>query len=188
MPDEGTPQDPANRTPGQEAPPEPPPAPSRPEAVTVTAPENALPEVTLEALPDALRDAVARAGWPSLLPVQARTIPYMLARRDLMVQSRTGSGKTGAFLLPILERTDFSKDACQALILVPTRELALQVAHNLLVSHGRVVPVIRQRCPSASHRTPVSYGMTQPASSKTRVVPADAMRRQFLRQCCNCHS
>jgi len=52
----------------------------------------------------------------------------MFASRDLMVQSRTGSGKTGAFLLPIIDRIDARKDTCQALVLVPTRELAQQVA------------------------------------------------------------
>lgn len=61
------------------------------------------------------------------MPVQARAIPYLLARRDMMIQARTGSGKTGAFLLPMLERLDPKKDRCQALILVPTRELAQQV-------------------------------------------------------------
>ncbi len=90
-------------------------------------PENALAETTLEALPEKLRDAAARAGWTSLVPVQARTIPYMLAARNMMIQARTGSGKTGAFLLPMLARLDPQRDTCQALILVPTRELARQV-------------------------------------------------------------
>ncbi len=75
-----------------------------------------------------MQGAVANAGWTSLTPVQNKAIPYMLAGRDLMVQSRTGSGKTGAFLLPILERIDSKRDVTQALILVPTRELAQQVA------------------------------------------------------------
>ncbi|MGH2570007.1 MAG: DEAD/DEAH box helicase, partial [bacterium] len=65
--------------------------------------------------------------------------------RDLMVQSRTGSGKTGAFLLPILERVDSRRPACQALVLVPTRELAHQVhgeAEKMAEgSRVRVVPV-----------------------------------------------
>lgn len=61
------------------------------------------------------------------MPVQAKTIPYILARRDMMIQSRTGSGKTGAYLLPILQRIRVDQPNCQALILVPTRELALQV-------------------------------------------------------------
>ena len=91
-------------------------------------PENALPEVTMEELPAQTREAALRAGWTELMPVQAKTIPYILARRDLMIQSRTGSGKTGAFILPILERLDNRQNVCQALVLVPTRELARQVA------------------------------------------------------------
>jgi len=67
-------------------------------------------------------------GWTSLLPVQAKAIPYVRAGHDLMVQSRTGSGKTGAFVIPILERIDPQEASCQALVLVPTRELARQVA------------------------------------------------------------
>jgi ATP-dependent RNA helicase DeaD len=91
-------------------------------------PERALPQMTLQDLPPVVREAIARAGWPQLMPVQAKAMPYLLQRRDLMVQSRTGSGKTGAFLLPMLTLLDPSVAACQALILVPTRELALQVA------------------------------------------------------------
>ncbi len=102
----------------------------------VIEPENALPEATLEGLPEPLQAACARAGWTALLPVQARAIPYMLAGRNLMVQSQTGSGKTGAFLLPILERIDKGKGACQALILVPTRELAQQVAREAELLRG----------------------------------------------------
>lgn len=99
-------------------------------------PENALPVAALEGLPGPLREACARAGWTQLLPVQARAIPYMLAGRNLMVQSQTGSGKTGAFLLPILARIDAEKGACQALILVPTRELAQQVAREAEILRG----------------------------------------------------
>jgi ATP-dependent RNA helicase DeaD len=88
---------------------------------------NPLPDLTFEQLPTHLREAAARAGWGELMPVQARAIPYLLARRNMMIQARTGSGKTGAFLLPMLERLDASRANCQALILVPTRELARQV-------------------------------------------------------------
>ena len=94
----------------------------------IAEPDNALPDIALAQLPETMRAAVANAGWSSLMPVQAKAIPYMLAGRDLMVQSRTGSGKTGAFLLPILDRIRPDKDVCQALVLVPTRELANQVA------------------------------------------------------------
>jgi ATP-dependent RNA helicase DeaD len=90
-------------------------------------PANALPEIGLEDLSEPLRQAAARAGWGRLMPVQAKAIPYFLAGRDLMIQSQTGSGKTGAYLLPILERIDPQRAVCQALVLVPTRELAQQV-------------------------------------------------------------
>jgi ATP-dependent RNA helicase DeaD len=98
------------------------------EAVGVIAPEDALPEVTLADLPASMQEACARAGWPGLMPVQQQSLPYMLKGRDIMVQARTGSGKTGAFLLPLLGRLKTSQTSCQVLILVPTRELAQQVA------------------------------------------------------------
>jgi ATP-dependent RNA helicase DeaD len=92
--------------------------------------EQALPEITFEQLPDELQQAARRAGWDALMPVQARAIPYLLARRNMMIQARTGSGKTGAFLLPMLQRLDSAQAGCQSLILVPTRELAKQVHHE----------------------------------------------------------
>ena len=110
-------------------------------------PVNPLPEVTVEQLPDRLREAVGRAGWPSLMPVQARAIPYLLDRRDMIVQARTGSGKTGAFLLPMLERLDPKLLKCQALVLVPTRELARQVAEDAELL-----------CTAAGFRSVVVYG------------------------------
>ena len=90
-------------------------------------PRDPLPGVALEELPESLRAGAARAGWTTLMPVQARIIPYLLAGRDMMVQARTGSGKTGAFLLPMLARLHPGRSECQALVLVPTRELAKQV-------------------------------------------------------------
>lgn len=89
--------------------------------------DTPLAEVTLAQLPEPLQAAAARAQWTTLMPVQARAIPYLLAERDMMIQARTGSGKTGAFLLPMLDRLDPKRAHCQALILVPTRELARQV-------------------------------------------------------------
>lgn len=70
------------------------------------------------------------------MPVQVRAIPYLLDGRDVMIQARTGSGKTGAFLLPMLERLDPNQATTQALILVPTRELAHQVWHEAEVLCG----------------------------------------------------
>lgn len=83
--------------------------------------------VDIDSLPANLKAAVDRAGWSELTPVQSASIPYVMAKRDIMVQSRTGTGKTGAFILPILEGIDLGRDECQALVLVPTRELAVQV-------------------------------------------------------------
>jgi len=87
-----------------------------------------LPEATLADLPEKLQQGVALAGWNELLPVQAKAIPYLFSQRDMMIQSRTGSGKTGAYLLPMLEMVNPLQNSTQVLILVPTRELALQVA------------------------------------------------------------
>jgi ATP-dependent RNA helicase DeaD len=78
-------------------------------------------------LPERLQQGIAALGWPGLMPVQAEGIPYILEGRDLIVQSRTGSGKTGAFLLPLLEKLDPNEKATQALVLCPTRELASQI-------------------------------------------------------------
>jgi ATP-dependent RNA helicase DeaD len=95
-----------------------------------------LSDIRLEDLSDELKAACVRAGWKSLVPVQARAIPYLLAGRDVMIQSRTGSGKTGAYLLPIMHNIDMQKKAAQALVLVPTRELALQVAREAQMLAG----------------------------------------------------
>ena len=108
---------------------------------------NPLPDVTIEQLPERLRETAARVGWTALMPVQARAIPYMLGSRNMMIQARTGSGKTGAFLLPMLERLDPMRSLCQALVLVPTRELARQVGQEA-----------ERLCGGAGLRTVVVYG------------------------------
>jgi ATP-dependent RNA helicase DeaD len=89
-----------------------------------------LPLAKLSDLPEKLREGAALAGWPELMPVQAKAIPYLFSQRDMMIQSRTGSGKTGAYLLPILEMINPLQKSTQALVMVPTRELALQVANE----------------------------------------------------------
>ncbi|HJV87767.1 MAG TPA: DEAD/DEAH box helicase [Noviherbaspirillum sp.] len=67
-------------------------------------------------------------GYESPSPIQAATIPILLEGRDVLGQAQTGTGKTAAFALPILARLDISPGAPQALVLAPTRELAIQVA------------------------------------------------------------
>ncbi len=90
-------------------------------------PDPKLPEATPETFPPAVRRAFDATGWTDLMPVQEKAIPYILDGRDLIVQSRTGSGKTGAFVLPLFAVLDASRAETQALILTPTRELARQI-------------------------------------------------------------
>jgi ATP-dependent RNA helicase DeaD len=74
--------------------------------------------------------------------VQEEAIPLALAGKDLVVQSRTGTGKTAAFGIPIAERVDPLRDAVQAVVLAPTRELAVQVAQEVSeIGRGRGVKV-----------------------------------------------
>ncbi|HKQ16312.1 MAG TPA: DEAD/DEAH box helicase [Steroidobacteraceae bacterium] len=80
------------------------------------------------ALNEALVRALADVGYESPSPIQAATIPHMLEGRDVVGQAQTGTGKTAAFALPILSRIDVQQRSPQALVLVPTRELAIQVA------------------------------------------------------------
>src|ERR1043166_5280552 len=80
------------------------------------------------ALPAPLLKALNDVGYESPSPIQAQTIPPLLEGRDLVGQAQTGTGKTAAFALPILSRIDLRKPVVQALVLTPTRELAIQVA------------------------------------------------------------
>lgn len=92
-----------------------------------TEPDPPLPSASVENLPEMLRQAVQSIGWSKLMPVQEKAIPYLLDGRDMIVQSRTGSGKTGGFLLPLFNLLDEDLMAAQALVLSPTRELARQI-------------------------------------------------------------
>jgi ATP-dependent RNA helicase DeaD len=79
-------------------------------------------------LSDAVLRAVKTIGYESASPIQAATIPALLEGADILGQAQTGTGKTAAFALPILSRIVLKQRAPQALVLVPTRELAIQVA------------------------------------------------------------
>ena len=79
-------------------------------------------------LKPATKAAIARMGISEPTPIQDKAIPHLIAGRDLIGQARTGSGKTLAFAGPLVERCDPSLKRIQALVLVPTRELAIQVA------------------------------------------------------------
>ncbi|MBV9071036.1 MAG: DEAD/DEAH box helicase, partial [Acidobacteria bacterium] len=75
-----------------------------------------------------LLESLAQLGYEAPTPIQARTIPALLAGRDLIGQAQTGTGKTAAFALPLLQKLDLKSKATQALVLTPTRELAMQVS------------------------------------------------------------
>ena len=83
-----------------------------------------------------LIQAVTERGYTTPTPIQMGVIPTMLTGRDIVGQAQTGTGKTAAFSLPILQSLQPNARKVQALILAPTRELAMQVA-NTLYAYGR---------------------------------------------------
>jgi len=85
--------------------------------------------------PELLR-AVAELGYEEPTPIQIRAIPALLDGRDILGQAQTGTGKTAAFALPMLQALDYGFHGVQGLVLVPTRELANQVAEAIF-SYGK---------------------------------------------------
>jgi ATP-dependent RNA helicase DeaD len=101
-----------------------------PAAVSTAASESSSPasgfrDLNLDA---AVLQALTDVGYEVPTPIQAATIPPLLAGADLLGQAQTGTGKTAAFALPVLSKIDTGRAQPQALVLVPTRELAIQVA------------------------------------------------------------
>lgn len=97
-------------------------------------------------LSEPVMKAVADVGYETPSPIQAATIPAMLEGRDVLGQAQTGTGKTGAFALPVLSNIDLSATKPQVLVLAPTRELAIQVAeafqsYSVAMPGFRVLPV-----------------------------------------------
>jgi ATP-dependent RNA helicase DeaD len=98
------------------------------------------------ALSEAVRAALQDVGYESPSPIQAQTIPPLLEGTDVVGQAQTGTGKTAAFALPILSKIDVTRPTTQGIVLVPTRELAIQVAEAFqrYASHMRgfhVLPI-----------------------------------------------
>ena len=83
-----------------------------------------------------VREAIRSEGYETPTEVQSLLIPLVHDQRDVLAQSQTGTGKTAAFALPILSRLDLSRASPQALVLAPTRELAIQVAKSF-ATYGR---------------------------------------------------
>ncbi len=97
-------------------------------------------------LSEPLLQAIDDVGYEAPSPIQLRVIPLLLEGKDVIGQAQTGTGKTAAFALPILQRLEQDKREVQALILTPTRELAIQVAEAIYTyaSHlggVRVAPI-----------------------------------------------
>jgi len=113
--------------------PAPPDAAATPETATPERPAEYLAEVGFEdlALSPEIRRALVDRGYTHPTPVQAQTFDPVMQGKDLIVRSKTGTGKTAAFGLPLLEKMDPTDKAVRALVLCPTRELALQVAAEL---------------------------------------------------------
>lgn len=107
-----------------------------PSAAPVAEPEEAEPAEEPEngfdnlGLPDKVVEAVKRVGFEQPSPIQAQTIPLLMQGRDVVGLAQTGTGKTAAFALPVLAQIDPKKRHPQALVLAPTRELALQVSDS----------------------------------------------------------
>jgi len=97
-------------------------------------------------LSESVMQAVTAVGYETPSPIQAATIPAMLEGRDVLGQAQTGTGKTAAFALPVLSNIDLQQIKPQALVLAPTRELAIQVAeafqtYSSKIPGFRVLPV-----------------------------------------------
>jgi ATP-dependent RNA helicase RhlE len=92
-----------------------------------------------------LQNAVKKAGYEEATPIQEKTMPVILAGRDLIACAQTGTGKTAAFALPILQKLDNGEvRKLRSLVLTPTRELAVQIFENFK-KYGRYLP-LRAAC------------------------------------------
>jgi ATP-independent RNA helicase DbpA len=121
------------------------------------------PDFTTLGLSEASLQVVRELGYTHLTPIQARALPPLLLGQDLIGQSATGSGKTVAFALPMLEKLDVASRALQGLVLCPTRELANQVASTVrtLGRHrpGLRVLVLAGGLPSGPQRKALTEGV-----------------------------
>lgn len=101
--------------------------------LTMTAPPSTSPTTAFSAVPlsPAMQSTLQQLGYLTMTPIQAATLPITLAGRDLIAQAKTGSGKTAAFALPLLNNLNPRRFAVQAMVLCPTRELADQVTQEL---------------------------------------------------------
>jgi ATP-dependent RNA helicase DeaD len=111
-------------------------------AVPAAEPTAADPTFADLGLVDVLVDRLAALGYETPTPIQARAIPTLLEGKDVVGLAQTGTGKTAAFALPILQKIDPSNSRTQAIVLAPTRELALQVC-EAITAYATGIPGLR---------------------------------------------
>lgn len=133
-------------------------------------------------LPESLTKVLTEIGYERPSPIQAASIPVLQKGRDLIGQAQTGTGKTAAFALPLLAKIDLQNRQPQALILTPTRELAIQVAEALssyakYLNGFRVLPVYGGQAISQQFKQ-LSRGAQVIVGTPGRVM--DHMRRGKL--------
>ncbi len=133
-------------------------------------------------LSDALVTAVESSGYVTPTPIQVETIPLLLSGRDVLGQAQTGTGKTAAFALPLLDRIELKNNKPQVLVLTPTRELAIQVAeafekYATHMSGLRVLPIYGGQDFQTQLR-PLKRGVHVVVGTPGRVM--DHMRRGTL--------
>ncbi|AGK51964.1 DEAD/DEAH box helicase [Bacillus sp. 1NLA3E] len=94
-------------------------------------------------LSPAMMKSIKKMGFEEATPIQAETIPLSLENKDLIGQAQTGTGKTAAFGIPLIEKVDKDADYIQGIVVAPTRELAIQVSEELYkIGYGKRVRVL----------------------------------------------
>ncbi|CAN5201140.1 DEAD/DEAH box helicase [soil metagenome] len=133
-------------------------------------------------LSEALLKAISDVGFEEPTPVQTETIPILLEGRDLIAQAQTGTGKTAAFALPILDRLVPGAKDPQALVLAPTRELAIQVAqtfHQLGKTRNTRALAIYGGQPISRQLRALQYPVDVIVGTPGRIM--DHMRRETMK-------
>ncbi len=133
-------------------------------------------------LSPALLEVLSELGYQEPTPIQLGALPPLLAGRDFIGQSKTGSGKTAAFGLPILQNIDLQERALQALVLCPTRELCAQVAREIRKlgrAHGglHVLELVGGQ-PSRPQREALARGVHFAVGTPGRLL--DHLQREFM--------
>ncbi|UQD50843.1 DEAD/DEAH box helicase [Bacillus methanolicus] len=94
-------------------------------------------------LSPAMMKSIKKMGFEEATPIQAQTIPLSLENKDLIGQAQTGTGKTAAFGIPLIEKIDIDQDVIQGIVVAPTRELAIQVSEELFkIGYGKKARVL----------------------------------------------